>query len=165
MTNLAHRDIWVLPVDGPEEPVPFLVTPFNERSPAFSPDGEWIAYASDETGTDQIYLQPFPGPGQKIAVSVDGGYDPVWSRDGSELFYRQGTAVVAVSIANQPRITIGTPVVLFDGPYLVEAGGRGSHSFDVDPDGRFLMVKNAERTEAHLVLNWSEELQRLVPTH
>ena len=83
----GERDIWVVSPGG--DPVPFLITPFDERSPRFSPDGKWLAYVSDESGRNDVYVQPFPGPGPKWLVSTDGGIDPVWSRDGRELFYRQ----------------------------------------------------------------------------
>ena len=83
----GERDIWVVPPG--EDPSPFLMTPFDERSPRFSPDGKWLAY-SNESGRDEVYVQPFPGPGRKWLISTDGGINPVWSRDGRELFYHQG---------------------------------------------------------------------------
>jgi Tol biopolymer transport system component len=80
----TSRDIWILNLDD-RETKPFLVTKFNERSPSFSPDGRWLAYTSDESGGDEIYIQAYPGPGDKDTVSRGGGREPVWSRDGSEV--------------------------------------------------------------------------------
>lgn len=86
-------DVWVLPRDG--EPTRLLGTPASERSARFSPDGKWLAYVSDETGEFQVYVIPFPGPGPRIPVSVDGGLSPIWSSDGKELFFRRGSKVIA----------------------------------------------------------------------
>ncbi len=86
-------DVWVLPRDG--EPTRLLGTPASERSARFSPDGKWLAYVSDETGEFQVYVIPFPGPGPRIPVSVDGGLSPIWSSDGKDLFFRRGSKVIA----------------------------------------------------------------------
>lgn len=83
-------DVWMLPLDG--EPYPFVKSAANESSAAFSRDGAWLAYQSDASGRAEIYVQPFPGPGERILISSGGGKEPVWSRDGRELFYRQDTA-------------------------------------------------------------------------
>ena len=93
----GERDIWVVSVGT--DPVPFLLTPFDERTPRFSPDGKWLAYVSDESGRNDVYVQPYPGPGPKWLVSTDGGSDPVWSSDGRELFYRHGDQMMTVAIA------------------------------------------------------------------
>ena len=139
-------DIWILPQEG--EPVAFLNSRFNERSARFSPDGRWIAYVSDETGTYQVYLVPFPGPGPKIAVSIEGGLSPIWSQDGRELFFRKGSKLMAASVAYEPTMRIGQPVVLFDGPYNPDF--MGHQRYDVSPDGkRFLMVENSGSSSAN----------------
>lgn len=82
-------DIWVLPVDG--EPIPFLVTSFDEHAARFSPDGRFVAYQSSESGRNEVYVRPFPGPGGRWLISTDSGTAPVWSADGKELFYRRET--------------------------------------------------------------------------
>jgi len=93
------RDIWVLPMEGDRTPIPFLVTESNERSPVFSPNGRWIAYASNESGRDEVYVRPYPpGTGGQILISTDGGREPVWARDGRELFYRSGNRLMAVPV-------------------------------------------------------------------
>ncbi len=153
------RDIWILSHDGSS--LPFLVTPAIELAPAFSPNGKWLAYQSDASGRAEIYVQPFPGPGTRHLVSTNGGKEPVWSRDGRELFYRQNTAVMAVSVEGGD-FRAGAPKLLFDGPYLADTTGHAS--YDVSPDGqKFLMIRNEEGglTELRVVLNFAEELKAL----
>jgi hypothetical protein len=146
---------------------PFLRTPFNEADPRFSPDGRWIAYMSDESGRSEIYVQPYPGPGGKWQISTDGGTEPVWNRNGRELFYRNGNRMMAVEITTQPNFALGNPRVLFEGPYVLATVPISN--YDVSPDGRrFLMVKPTEQAQAaptqiNVVLNWFEELKRRVP--
>ncbi len=152
------RDIFIFSRDG--TPTPFLSTPANERSPTFSPDGRWIAYASDETGRDEVYLALSDDPQERHQISTDGGRAPVWSRDGRELFYRNRAKVMAVEIRTSPALRIGTPHLLFEGPYEPDPTPSGSVNYDVAPDGRFLMVRSAPLTEIHVVLNLFEELRR-----
>ena len=147
--------------------LPFLRTPFNESDPRFSPDGRWIAYVSDESGRSEIYVQPYPGPGGKSQVSRDGGTEPVWNRNGRELFYRSGNKMMAVEITTQPNIALGNPRVLFERQYVLATVPISN--YDVSPDGRrFLMVKGDEQsttaTQINVVLNWFEELKQKVPT-
>jgi len=179
----TQRDIWVLRMGDPSpgsgqalsagsaqvrQPQPFLRTPFNEADPRFSPDGRWLAYESDQSGRQEIYVQPFPGPGGKWQISTDGGSEPVWNRNGRELFYRSGDKMMAVDIATQTGFTAGTPRMLFQGPY--EKAPIPVSDYDISPDGqRFLMVKSSEQTQAaptqiNVVLNWFEELKQKVPT-
>jgi serine/threonine-protein kinase len=153
------RDIWILSHDGSS--LPFLVTSASELAPAFSPNGKWLAYQSDASGRAEIYVQPFPGPGTRHLVSTNGGKEPVWSRDGRELFYRQNTAVMAVSVEGGD-FRAGAPKLLFDGPYQADTTGHAS--YDVSPDGqKFLMIRNEEGglTELRVVLNFAEELKAL----
>ena len=166
-TTDGNKDLWVLPIDG--EPQPFVVTPFREVSPIFSPDGQWIAYVSTESGEQEVYVTPYPGPGPRTPVSSGGGGEPSWSSDGRELFYRNGAQMLAVEIQTQPAFHAGRPVVLFEDPYELDSFGPGNPNYDVAADGeRFLMVKRSEDVESsriHVVLNWFEELKRLVPTN
>jgi eukaryotic-like serine/threonine-protein kinase len=160
-------DIWVLRMSD-RKPEPFLRTPFNESAPRFSPDGRWLAYISDESGRFEIYVQPFPGPGGKWQISTEGGREPVWNRNGRELFYRSGDKMMAVDIATQSGFSAGTPRMLFEGRYNPAAGT--TPNYDVSLDGqRFLMIKPNEAGEAaptqiNVVLNWFEELKQKVPT-
>ncbi len=163
----GDRDIWTVSLVGEREPQPFVVTDFNERSPSFSPDGRWVAYASDESGQDEIYLRPYPGPGGKVTVSTAGGREPVWCPAGGELFYRSGDRMVAVPVETGEVLEVGAPYTLFEGEYITDRGARsGSQSYDVAPDcERFLMISATESaiTSLRVVLNWTEELKQIVP--
>jgi Tol biopolymer transport system component len=160
-----QRDISLLPLDGDRAPTLFIEAPFNERSPSFSPDGRWIAYVSDESGRDEVYLQPYPGPGEKVLVSTDGGQEPVWCSTGGELFYRNSYQTMAVSVKTAPALEVGVPSLLFETrEYLVAPGGSGYQSYDVSPDcQQFVMVGRGEVSQLHVVLNWFHELEQLVP--
>ena len=155
-------DIWVLPLEGDRKPQPFLQTPFSELMPVFSPDGRWIAYVSDESGREEVYARPYPGPGEKRQISTEGGREPVWARNG-ELFYRLGNKIMGVQVATQPAFKAGAPRPFFEGPYFWFVY---LPSFDVTADGeRFLMLKSTDppATEISVVLNWFEELKKRVP--
>ena len=153
-------DLWMRPPDG--EPFVFLGGPGRKRSGRFSPDGEWLAYVNDDTGEYQVYVTAYPGPGPKIPVSVDGGLSPIWSRDGSELFFRKGGKVIAAAVRYEDGIDFGTPVELFDGPFTLDL--MGHQRYDVSPDGQsFLMVENSDDFPIIVVQNWRKELARLVP--
>jgi eukaryotic-like serine/threonine-protein kinase len=147
---------------------PFLRTRFNESAPRFSPDGQWLAYISDESGRFEVYVQPYPGPGGKWQVSTDGGTEPVWNPNGRELFYREGDKMMAVDVTRQPSFSAGKPKMLFEGPYLPTP--VTFPNYDVSPDGqRFLMLKSVDQSQAaptqiNVVLNWFEELKQKVPT-
>jgi hypothetical protein len=121
-----------------------------------------FAYVSDELGEFQVYVTPFPGPGPRIAVSVEGGLSPIWSTEGDELYFRQGSKVMAASVTRAPEIDVSTPHELFDGPYTLDLSGH--QRYDVAPDGRFLMVENSEDFRVVVVEGFFEELNRLVPT-
>ncbi len=141
---------------------PFLQTRFNEIAPRFSPDGRWLAYASDESGRYEIYVQPYPGPGGKWQISTEGGKEPVWARNG-ELFYRNGDKMMVVETATHPTFSASNPKMLFEGPY---ASYQTMPDYDVTADGqRFLFLKSGEpaQSEITVVLNWFQELTQKVP--
>ena len=159
----ANSDLWIYTRDA-VEPVPLLATPANETAPRFSPDGQYIAYVSDASGEDAVYMRSYPVPNTTWPISNGGGREPVWAPDGRRLFYRKGNAVMAVSIRTEPRFSAGTPVLLFEGNY--EIGEFDQPNYDVAPDGRFLMMQAGEAatpTVFHVVLNWFTELETLVP--
>jgi Tol biopolymer transport system component len=165
-------DIWTLPMTKGAKPSPLLRTKFNEFQPKLSPpDGRWMAYVSDESGRDELWVRAFPSMDQKTQISNDGGGEPAWSRDGRELFYvttdnlAAGCRLMAVNVSATQTFRAGTPRKLFEGPYSITP--VFGQSFDVSPDGkRFAMVKfepEKPPTAIHVVLNWFEELKRRVP--
>jgi hypothetical protein len=150
----------VLPLNGERKPRPLLQTPFDEWGTEFSPDGPWIAYASNESGRPEVYVRAFPDGGKKQQVSTDGGSEPVWARNGRELFYRNGDAVLAVPITADGELKAGSPKLLFQGPY---ESVQTSRNYDVTPDGqRFLMLRRDEppATQVSVILNWAALLKR-----
>jgi serine/threonine-protein kinase len=162
-------DIWTLPMNGDRKPQPFQRTPAREWGPMFSPDGRWIAYVSNESGRDEVYVRPYPESPGKWQISNDGGRDPAWSPDGDTLFYRTEDKMMAVAVMNEPSFTPEKPELLFEGEYLYHAvAGWLDHDISVDGQS-FLMIRPGETQESapaqvHVILNWFEELKRLVPT-
>jgi serine/threonine-protein kinase len=145
-------DVFVLPLTGERKPIPFLTTNAVELFPAFSPDGRWIAYQSDQTGRPEIYVQPFPATGAFWQVSFDGGLRPVWARKGDELYFRSGNRVMAVTINPGPTFSHGAPRKLFEGSYAT--------SYDVAKDGRFLMIRTpAGSSPLRVALNWLDDIR------
>ena len=162
------RDIGLVPLDGSSDPEILLGSPYDEMHGIVSPNGRWIAYSSDESGAREVYVQSFPELGGKKMISADGGTEPQWSRDGNELFYRNGDTMMAVTVSPDSGLEPSRPVKLFEGSYATITNGV-SHNYDVAPDGRFLMVRREEgagdsEQEINVVLNWFEELKARVPT-
>jgi DNA-binding winged helix-turn-helix (wHTH) protein/Tol biopolymer transport system component len=157
------REVWVLPLIGERKPFP-LQQPQSYQGdmagPEFSPDGRFIAYDSWESGSQQVYVSSFPGPGGKQEVSTDGGWDPRWRRDGRELFFMDEKKVMAVDVKpNGSSLDIGNARALFDAHSLV----WGDPVYDVTPDGkRFLVVTVSDGTSEtiNLVVNWTADLKR-----
>jgi Tol biopolymer transport system component/predicted Ser/Thr protein kinase len=142
---------------------PFVVTPYYERSPRFSPDGKWIAYASDESGQYEIYIRPFPGPGGVSVISTEGGRAPVWSRGGSEIFFVNGDCMVSVDIRTEPELRVGRPETLFVGGF--DTNPAEVQNYDISLDGRsFIMVEGVEEAapdRIQVVVNWLRVLNEL----
>jgi serine/threonine-protein kinase len=164
--SATRRDIHGMNLDEERTRFPILVTEFDEHSPMISPDGRWLAYVSDRSGREEVYVQAFPGPGPRHRVSTEGAREPIWSRDGRELYYRSGDRMMVAVVATGTELSVGIPRALFEGRYVM--GWGGGQMYDVSPEGeRFLMVREppeAAPTEIRVVLNWVEELKRLVPT-
>ena len=166
----SGSDIYILRTRGDHTPQPLVRTKFSEGSPKFSPDGKWIAYASNESGRSEVYVMSYPGPGRKTQVSSGGGADPVWRHDQKELFYRSGDAMMAAEVSAGTTLVMSKPKVLWRGDYLAGAGsscgmtGPTSANYDVSPDGqRFLMIKDtavtSESKTLHVISNWSRQLE------
>jgi serine/threonine-protein kinase len=153
--------IWALPVPGGKPQPLFETTAANLSEARVSPDGRWVAYTSDETGKSQVYARAHPGPGGKTPISVGGGQEARWSRDGRELFYRdpEKNQLMVVEVQTSPEWRAGQPKALFE---------LNTSAWDVAPDGqRFLVVKareaEAEAPQLNVVVNFFDELQRKVP--
>ena len=158
--SLNRSRIWVMPRDS--EPEPLLDASFNSGNPRFAPHGDWIAYVSDESGQEEVYVRSYPGSDRGKRISREGGWGPVWSVDGRELFYRHGDRMMAVPITTEPELEVGEPVELWEKPYFSQE--RVGTNYDVAPDGRFLMLKipdtsNAEPTRIHVFLDWLSEIE------
>ncbi len=154
-------DLALTPMTGaPGEAL--LATNFNEYYPALSPDGRWLAYVSDESGQNEVYVRPLQGSGSKVIVSQNGGSEPVWSRRGNELFYRgfgvQGTPLMAVSVQTTPSFRVLSRAQLFDVSDYEPATPHAN--YDVGPDGRFVMVNQGRLSDIVVIQNWTEEVRR-----
>jgi len=158
------KDVWLYPIGdgGTGSPVPFLDSPANERDAAFSPDGKRIAYISDVSGRDEVYIRSVLKEKPEVTpVSSGGGAGPIWSRDGRELFYRMGYRLMAVGIGGGDRMEPTAPRTLFEGRFRVIYGDSG-RNYDVSPDGRFLMVRAKDLVTPeviHVVFDWPEALK------
>jgi Tol biopolymer transport system component len=152
-------DLWAVPMVGDRKPMAIVNSPFEERNGQFSPDGRWVAYQSNVTGQFEIYVQPFPGPGGKRAVSTAGGTSPRWRADGKELFFIAPNAKlmsVPVRISGS-TFEVGSPNALFQ-THIVTAGlANLTTQYSVSRDGRFLINTRADEsttTPITLILNW-----------
>ena len=174
--DILNMDLWVLPLEGDREPQAFLATDAAETHPVFSPNGEWIAYSSDESGDFEVYVRPYPVRPGRWRLSIDGGSQPRWSRDGSELFYRTDGGVMVVPVETEGgSFDHGRARELMRGNFL--GGRRGMNlagtvalsDYDVAPDGQsFVMFPDRStgilNNQVTLVLNWFEELEQRAPT-
>jgi Tol biopolymer transport system component len=154
-------DIWVWPTADGQKPTLAVRTPLNEMHGRLSPDGRWMAYASDESGELQVYVQPFPATGDKKQISSNGGAEPRWRRDGNELFYlASNRALMSVSIPAGSAFNAGVPQALFDtrAPLI---GNPYRSNYSVIASGqRFLVNTRLEETPSPItvVLNWTAGL-------
>jgi Tol biopolymer transport system component len=164
--------IWVLPSDGDRKPRLFLESRFTLWHPAFSPDGHWIAYVSNEAGEQEVYVQPYPGPGERVRVSTDGGTEPIWTSRGRELLYRSGGAdeqqFLSAAITSLSPFRTAIPRVLFKTKAGEYDRTAPVSAWDAAADGqRLLLLRNHESTDKpvtamHVVLHWTGELTRRV---
>jgi Tol biopolymer transport system component len=153
------RDVWLVSPGEKRQPRPWLETPFAESAAAFSPDGRWMAYVSEESGRKEIYVRSLSGEGGRIKVSNEGGVEPVWTRGGRELLYRNGSQFLSNEIQSEPGLAAGVPRPLFSGDF--SPGGREDAPFEyaVSSDGNVIYATRAvpapepERRLA-VVTNW-----------
>ena len=164
-------DVWMLPLTGDGTPQPFIRSKSTEGSARFSPDGRWVVYCSMESQRAEVYVQAWP-TGPKIQISSEGGTDPIWSRDGREIFYRNGDRMMVVEVSVTGGFRAGKPRLLWEGQYSHGMSsscgppGTTEANYDVTGDGqRFLMVQDQNQdaisTRIVVVLNFAEELKRL----
>jgi Tol biopolymer transport system component len=161
----SSADIYLFSLSGAFEPRPLISSPAYEGGPQLSPDRHWLIYASNESGQFEIYIRRFPELDRQWQVSEGGGTQPRWSRTGREIYFRGRGFVMAVSFdGSSSEPVMGKPQALFRDEYDLGTGITTAN-YDVTPDGRFLMLRR-EAGGGHLriVLNWTEELKRLVPT-
>jgi serine/threonine-protein kinase len=167
------QDVLAVSLDGTHQVLPLVQTPFNERNGIVSPDGRWLAYEADDSGAFEIYVRPFPDVNrERWPVSTSGGMQPLWARDGRELFYvALDGALMRVAVAGGSAWTAGAPMKVLEGRYIVSLAGSTSRHYDIAADGqRFLVVKQpgnvATSVPPQLVIvqHFDEELKGLVPT-
>ncbi len=156
--SVTRNDILLLGVDSGSTPRPYLKTRADEFAPDVAPDGNWVAYTSDESGRFEVYVRSFPEPAGKVQVSLTGGTEPRWSRDGRELFYRNGDQMMVARVSSQPAFTVLQRAELFRGsfpsnPYFAQ--------YDVAPDGQHFLVTQGPQDSRDLivVLNWFDQLR------
>ena len=160
----TRADLWRQPAVADGKSEPWLRTQFAETNPVFSPDGKWVAFVSDRNGSDDVWVLSFPVAGSPVRASSNGGHDPVWSRNGKELFYQEGTKLMSATLISTAPLQFDTPKVLFDGGFVVWEPNT-PRTYTVADDGRFLMVEPSATYSQrfNVVVNWVEELKRLVP--
>jgi Tol biopolymer transport system component len=164
-TSEAGADVYALSLSGDPNPHVLVKTPGYDGGAQFSPDGHWIAYASNVSGQMEVYIHPYPGPGRERPVSTQGGTHPKWNRNGKELFYRNGNKMMLVDVSRRDGdIALSSPRVLFEQRYAF-GSAQSIANFDVTRDGqRFVMVKDDSASDQlSIVLNWFEELKARVP--
>ncbi len=156
----TQRDLWVLPLSGEQKPFPLLQTQFDEKSARFSPDGRWVAFMSNESGRDEIYVTRFDQPGEKWRISTAGGRSPRWRRDGKELFYLTADKKMMSVIIKSGAETFeaGAPTALFKIESILEG------DYEVTADGQRFLINNgvagAQSQPFTIVLNWAADLKR-----
>ena len=171
-TNLGTgaANISVVRLEGDSALKPLVASDANEVAPRLSPNGRWLAYASDESGQNQVYVRPYPGPGPRVQLSDEGGTQPMWSRNGQQLFYRIGDALMSVDVRADPTSVqlLGTNRrKLFEGKFLGNDWIRIVSLYDVAPDGKhFLFARALEGSRSEIVvwLNWLDEVKARLGT-
>jgi dipeptidyl aminopeptidase/acylaminoacyl peptidase len=157
-----QRQLWVIHLDGDRTPQPLVMPEFDVMAARISPDGRWLAYTSNESGRNEVYVRPFPGPGGRWIVSTDGGTEPVWTSDGRALLYRSGSYLVRAAVGTSRVFTLGRRDTLVR--EMLRENYRASYfhaMYDVSPDGRrFAFIRSgAEAAELVAVLHFDAEVR------
>jgi serine/threonine-protein kinase len=161
--DTTGADVEYRMLSGDTTPKPVATTRFQEYYARVSLDGRWVAYQTDEPGTNEIVVQPFPGPGARVQVSDHGGTEPVWARDGSHLYYRDGQRIVAVTYVTTPKFTITSRAPLFDDVFVLTAAPHAN--YDVAPNGQgFAFIKAVSDPQVIVVHNWVAEVRERLAT-
>lgn len=153
-------DMWVIPVDSDEEPYSFIASSFDEYNGVISPDGRWLAYTSEESGSEQVYVTSFPGPGSKWQVSINGGDRPLWREDGKELFYlnKEDEIMVAEVDGSSQTFRAGKVSLLFK-----TNPSRPGTIYDVSKDGQRFLVNqdliNFAESKVVMIKNWNKNIE------
>ena len=156
-------DIWVLPLSGERKPYAFLKASFNEYDPRLSPDGKLLAYVSDESGRDEIYVQSYPDRNEKWQISTRGGSDPHWGAKSDEIDYLSADQqMMSVPLRRSPTIEPGTPVALFQANILFPGGQRSHYAVTRDGQTFILYSPAASRSlpTTTVVVNWMAEIAK-----
>ena len=153
------RDIWLRPLSGDTTPVGLLTSVHDEKQPRPSPDSRWLAYVSNESGREEVYVRSLAPGGGRVPVSANGGGEPLWAPRAFTLFYREGERIIEATLAQAPSLRVVSRRVLFAGPY---ASDVFHPNWDISPDGKsFLMVRPVDLSRGFvLVVNWAAELRR-----
>ncbi len=163
----ADANIFTVLLKPDATPTALINTQFDEFGAAASPDGRWLAYQSNESGRPEIYVRELVGSGGRWPISTGGGEEPRWSPDGKELYYRVNNQLIVVQVETGSSFHASTPGGLFNEVYDLRS--NSGETYDVDPrGGRFLMIRPAKEdasTQIRIVVNWFEELRRLVPAN
>jgi len=159
----TNRDIWMVPLTGTRTPVALLTGLNDDKEPRVSPNSQWLAYVSNESGREEVYVRPLSPEGGRVAVSSGGGGEPLWAPDGRRLYYRSDDKVMEATIITTPSLSVTGRRVLFSGPY---ASDIYHANYDVAPDGRrFVMVRPVqEARRLVMVVNWVQELRARMGT-
>jgi serine/threonine-protein kinase len=161
-----RRDVWLMRLDGDRRPTPLIATDADEREARFSPDGQWLAYVSDETGRDEVFIRPLGARGGRKQLSSDGGVNPTWLPDSREVFFVTNGGLSAVTLDAQGN-RVGRDELLFAGPTFEDLRFDSQDArYDVMPDGQhfvFLLAQSTSPTQYNVVLNWFEALKHLAP--
>ena len=155
----SNRDLYLLPLRGERKPVPLLTGIDDDKQPRVSPDSKWLAYVSDQSGREEVYVRPLTGGGARVSISTGGGGEPLWAPDGTRLFYRVGARLMAARVVTSPAFAVVARDTLFEGPFMTD---QWHPNYDVAPDGKsFVMVRPvAQDRQLIIVMNWLEELRQ-----